>query len=391
MRGGLNLGKIFGIQIIIDWSWLFIFLLVTWNLVSVFSQTHPAWGGMNWVIAVAASLLFFASVLAHELAHSLMAIAQGLPVRNITLFLFGGVSNIERDPPSPRAEFLIAVVGPLTSIVLGVLFIFLARATMGPVDVTVQDPMQMLRQLSPLSTLLLWLGPINIILGIFNLIPGFPLDGGRILRSALWAGSNNLRWATRWAARVGQLIGWGLIVMGLAMAFGVQIPLFGTGLLAGLWLAFIGWFLISAANQSYRQVVIQDVLQDVPVSRLMLSEVATVSPDVPVSVLAYDHIMATNERAFPVESEGQLVGLVTLDDVRKVPRDAWERTPIREIMTLAGQLATIDPTDDASEAIRLLAEHEIRQLPVVREGNLAGLIRRDDVVRFLQMHSQLNE
>ncbi|MDQ4078661.1 MAG: site-2 protease family protein [Chloroflexota bacterium] len=390
-RSGFGLGRLFGININIDWSWFFIFLLVTWNLGAVFTQSHPQWGALNWLIAVLASILFFASVLAHELAHSLMARAQGLPVRNITLFLFGGVSNIERDPPSPKAEFLIAVVGPITSIVLGFLFLLLAGLATPGMGEAVGDPMNMLAQLNPLATLLFWLGPINIILGIFNLIPGFPLDGGRILRSILWAATDNLRRATRWAARVGQAIAWLFILMGIAMVFGAEIPIFGTGLLGGLWLAFIGWFLNTAAVQSYQQVVIQDVLEDVPVSRLMLTDIATVPPSIPVSALTYDHIMGSNERAFPVVDDGHMVGLVTLDDVRKVSRDEWESTAISDIMTPVDELATVTPEDESAEALRELAQREIRQLPVVQDGDLAGLIRRDDIVRWLQLHSELYE
>ncbi|MGE5222759.1 MAG: site-2 protease family protein, partial [Omnitrophica WOR_2 bacterium] len=197
MRNGFRIGRIFGISIYIDWSWIFIFLLVTWNLAgAVFPTLHPNWNTiLDLAVGLAASLLFFASVLAHELAHSLVAIARGLPVRRITLFIFGGVSNIEREPPSPLTEFLVAVVGPLTSIVLGVIFLFLGGSNQGIFGSFSTGQLQSLARLDPVSTLLLWLGPINIILGIFNLVPGFPLDGGRVLRSILWGISHNLRQA----------------------------------------------------------------------------------------------------------------------------------------------------------------------------------------------------
>ncbi|HBY94417.1 MAG: site-2 protease family protein [Ardenticatenaceae bacterium] len=390
MRGGFRIGRLFGINIGIDWSWLLIFLLVTWNLATVFSQVHPAWGpALNWGIAAVAAILFFASVLAHELAHSLVAKAQGLPVRNITLFLFGGVSNIEREPPSPGAEFLITVVGPITSIVLGVLFIIAANLSAGGLQRAMINPQRALAGLDPLTTLLLWLGPINILVGIFNLIPGFPLDGGRLLRSILWAITNNLRRATRWASYVGQAIAWLMIIAGIAMVFGVRIPFFGTGVIGGLWLAFIGWFLNNAAVQSYQQVVVQDVLEGVPVARLMRADVPTVPPEIPVSALVYDHVMGTDERAFPVLDGDRLVGLVTLEDVREVPRDQWDTTSVGQIMTRADQLVVVSPQEDAGAALNKLMQRDVRQVPVMENNHLVGIMRRRDIMRWLQMHSEL--
>jgi Zn-dependent protease/CBS domain-containing protein len=391
MRSGFRLGRLFGINIYIDWSWLLIFLLVTWNLWMLFSTMHPDWTfGLQLGLALAASLLFFASVLAHEMAHSLMAIAQGLPVRNIVLFLFGGVSNIEREPPSPRAEFLITIVGPITSVVLGLLFIVAAAAMIGPVGATARaDPQALFAQLGPIPTLLLWLGPINIILGLFNMIPGFPLDGGRILRSVLWAITGNLRRATRWASTVGQIVAWLFIITGIAMVFGVQVPIFGTGIIGGLWLAFIGWFLNSAAVQSYQQVVVQDVLEGVPVSRIMRTNPPLVSPLSTVGDLVYNDVMGTDDHGFPVLRDGRLVGLVTLEDVRKVPRENWDRVAVAEIMTPAEQLVHVTPRDDAAEAMEKLNRRDVRQLPVMENGDLVGLIRRRDLMRWLQLHSEL--
>lgn len=385
MRSGFRVARLFGINIYIDWSWSFIFLLVTWNLAAaVFPQLHPDWGlGLNLAVSVAASVLFFASVLAHEMAHSLMANARGLPVRRITLFIFGGVSNIEREPPSASTEFLVTVVGPLTSILLGVIFTFLGAASI-PAGVPLT---QALSQLDPLSTLLLWLGPINILLGIFNLIPGFPLDGGRILRSILWKISGDLRRATRWATMVGQGVAWLFIITGISMVFGIQIPILGTGLIAGLWLAFIGWFLNNAASQSYQQVVVQDLLEGVSVSRLMRSNAPTVDPGVPVSRLVYDYIMGTDERAFPVIEGERLVGLVCLEDVRKIPREEWNQTLVNQVMTPADQLDIVSPREDATDALAKLARRDVRQVPVVQNGELVGMLRRRDIMRWLQLQS----
>lgn len=390
MGKGFKIGSIFGINIRIDWSWLFIFLLVTWNLAFVFGEFHSDWGTvLRWSTAILAALLFFASVLAHEISHSLVARAQGLPVRSITLFLFGGVASIEREPTSPRNEFFMALVGPLTSFAIGFVLLLVAGAIAGPVMGAMTNPEQVLGGLSPLATLLMWVGSVNIFVGIFNLLPGFPLDGGRIVRSIFWAITDNLRRATRWASGIGSFIAWMMIIGGIAMVFGVSIPFFGSGI-GGLWLAFIGWFLNSAATQGYQQVVVQDILEGVTVSRMMRSEPPTVSPDLPVSILVNDYVMGSDDHSFPVMDDEGLAGIVTLEDIRKAPREAWDRTKVGEIMTPSDDLEVAGPDDDASEALNKLGRRDVRQLPVVSHGRLVGLLRRRDIIRWLQLHSELD-
>lgn len=389
MTDGFRIGRIFGVNIRIDWSWLFIFVLVTWNLSAVFGNTHPDWSAwLSWGVALVAALLFFASVLAHELAHSLVARARGIPVRGITLFLFGGVSNIQREPPSPRAEFVMAIAGPLTSVVLGGLLLLLGSAVAG-VSPQGMDPNQFLGELSPLTTLLLWLGSVNILVGVFNMIPAFPLDGGRVLRSILWGASDDLRRATRWASWVGQGIAWLMILTGLSMVFGVQVPVLGSGPINGLWLAFIGWFLNSNASQSYRQMIINDVLEGVPVSRIMRTEPPTVRADVSVDSLVHDRIMQSDDHAFPVLEGDRLAGVVCLHDVRAISRDEWETTAVRQIMTPAEELVTVEPDEDAAAALGKLQQQDVRQLPVVTDGSLSGLLRRRDVLRYLRVESDV--
>ncbi len=391
MNSGVHVGRIFGINIQIDWSWVFIFLLVTWSLaVGLFPSWHPDWSpALSWAVALSASILFFASVLMHELAHSLVAKAKGLPVRRITLFLFGGVSNIDREPPSPKAEFLITIVGPITSILLGAVFLMLSRISFGLESTVPTEPSEIFARLNPFSTLLLWLGSINILVGIFNMIPGFPLDGGRVLRSLLWMATGSLRKATRWASATGQAIAWIFIVSGIVVVFGAQLPIFGKGLINGLWLILIGWFLNGAAIAGYRQVVIRDLLEDVPVGRLMRRDMPVVPPDLSVSALVYQWIMGTDERAFPVVIGGRMVGLVCLEDARKLPREAWDSTPVEQIMTKAEQLDVVSPREDANEAFEKLTRRDVRQVPVMEDGQLVGLLRRRDIVKWLQMHSEL--
>jgi Zn-dependent protease/predicted transcriptional regulator len=391
MRSGFKVGKLFGINIFIDWSWLLIFLLVTWNLAgAVFPNLHPDWNqGLNIALGVAASLLFFISILLHELAHSLVAKARGLPVHRITLFFFGGVSNIEREPPSPPTEFLIAVVGPITSLVLGAGFIWLGGQNIPEMNEAVNSPMQVLAGLGPLATMLLWLGPINILIGLFNLLPAFPLDGGRILRSIMWSMMDNFRKATRWATAIGQGFGWLMILIGLAMVFGATLPVLGTGILNGIWFAFIGWFLINAASQSYQQVVIEDMLEGVPITRLMREPAPSVPPDISISSLVYDHVMQGEERAFPVMDGEHLLGMVYVESIRDINRSDWDTLTVKEVMVPQEEIEAVSPREDAMDAFQKLIKQEVRQIPVVQNGELVGMLRRKDFLRWLQVHSEM--
>lgn len=387
---GYKILNLFGIEIKVDPSWLFIFLLVTFNLaVGVFPALHPQWGAaLSWGVGVAASVLFFSSVLAHELAHSLVARSKGLPITEITLFIFGGVSNIEREPETPGAEFVMALAGPLTSIVLGIIFLFIGNFLVGGLGLIAQNPQQALLGVGPLATLFIWLGPINILLGFFNLIPGFPLDGGRLLRAILWAATNNLKKATRWASWAGQVFGWIFIFIGVFMALGIPVPFFGRGLFGGLWLLFIGWFLSNLASQGYRQVLLEDVLRDVRTSTLMRPMFSTVSPEVSVSSLVNEHIMGTEDRAFLVIDGGDLRGIVTLDDVRKVSQSHWGRTKVVEIMTPREELITVAADEPAIKAFEKLTGSDVNQLPVLKQDQAVGLVSRRDILLWLQAHGE---
>jgi len=385
---GFRIGRFFGIDIRIDWTWLIIFALVTYSLGNTFGQFHAGWSPrLRWGLAIVAALLFFGSVLAHELAHSLVSQARGNPVSSITLFLFGGVSNIKEEPDSPQGEFWMAIMGPVTSIVIGFVLLLIGGVVGGPIAAATA-PSDVLPQLGPVRTMILWLGSVNVTLGIFNMIPGFPLDGGRVLRSILWAITDSLRQATRWASWVGQGFGWAMIVAGIAMAFGVSIPIFGSGLGSGLWLTFIGWYLNNASSQSYQRVVVQDILEGVPVKRMMRTDPPTVSPSISVESLVNEHIMGSDDHAFPVLDGGELAGIATLDDVRSVPQGVWESTSVREIMTPGDQCTVLEPDEDAAEAMTRLAACDVRQLPVMDNGRLVGVLRRQDVIQWLRLHAE---
>lgn len=381
-----RIGKLSGIDIRVDWSWLFIFALLTWNLSSVFSRWHPDWPAYEFIaIALTASLLFFGCILLHELAHSLVARRYGLRVRSITLFLFGGVSNIEHEPRLARAEFFTAIVGPITSILLGVGFLFL---TLASTDVSLGDTETArlgLAQLGPAVTLLAWLGPINLVIGVFNLIPAFPLDGGRVLRSILWASSGDLRLATRRVSALGQVFGWLFIVTGIAMVFGVHVVFFGTGLVGGLWLAFIGWFLRTAAAESYRRLAIDDALAGHTVEELMRRDGPTVAPELALATLVHDYVIQSDNRAFPVVRDGKLLGLVSLSDVRRISPDQWSTTPVDRVMRKDDSLIVANPDEPLAEAFEHLATQNVGQLPVLDHGQLVGMLLRSDVGRWLEL------
>ncbi|MBX3232536.1 MAG: site-2 protease family protein [Labilithrix sp.] len=386
MRGGFRLGQLFGIQLGVDWSWGLIFLLLTWNLTTVFHEWHPSWsGGACFVLAVVAALLFFASVVAHELAHARVAQAFGMRVREIRLFLFGGVSNLEREPPSPKAELLIAVAGPLVSITLGVLFLFTATLTLSHVDPA--DPVATLASLGPLGTLLFWLGPVNLVVGVFNLIPGFPLDGGRVLRALVWRATGSLHRATEAATMMGRIVGWSFVLLGILMSFGAQIPFFGTGAGRGIWLAFIGWFLSSAAERSFGALLVEEALEGTRVGHLMRRSGYVVPVGTSVREVVNDWFMRSSDHAFPVvDGRERLVGLVCVADVRKLAQDRWDTTSVSEVMTPREELAVVSPNDNAHAALRKLGELNVDQLPVLDEGLLVGMLTRADVARWLELN-----
>ena len=381
-----RIGKLFGIEIRIDSSWIFIFVLLTWNLCTVFSGWHPDWPLFEaFSIALVSSLLFFGCILLHELAHSLVARRHDLRVRSITLFLFGGVSNIEHEPPSARSEFFIAIVGPITSILLGIGFLGTALLTTRVSLADTGPAWGGYAQLGPFETLLAWLGPVNLTIGVFNLIPAFPLDGGRVLRSILWGIGGDLRTSTRRVSAIGQTFGWLFIVSGIAMTFGAHVLFFGTGFVAGLWLAFIGWFLRDAAAQSYRRLAIDEALAGHTVEEVMRRGGATVSPELSVAALVHDHFVRSGERALPVVRAGQLVGLVSMSDLRAVPSADWPATQVGAVMRPRTSLTVTAPEEPLAEAFARLAQGDLGQLPVLEGGRLVGMLQRRDIARWLEL------
>lgn len=370
MRSSINLGKLFGIPFGVNYTWFIIFVLVTVSLAGYhFPQTYPDWSRpLYWIIGIATSLLFFGSVLAHELCHSLVAIRFGIPVRNITLFLFGGVSTITREATKPGHELLMAFAGPASSLVLGGLFgllYFLTRTTV-----------------QPIAALALYLAGINVLLGLFNLLPGFPLDGGRVFRAIVWGVTGNYEQSTRIAAVLGQGIAYLFIIGGILIAF--------TGnLLSGLWFAFIGWFLENAASQSQRQLVLRDYLRGYTAADVMRSDCATISGEGSVQQLVDQEVLPKGQRCFLVTTGGELRGIVTLHEIRGVPREDWPTTPVRDAMTGFDEILAVPPEEEAYRVLEKMDAEDVNQIPVVKDHRLVGVVARDSVLRFIRTRAEL--
>lgn len=374
MEAQIKLGAIFGVKIGLHYSWLIIALLVTLSLVSQFDVINPQWGpGVIWATAIVTALLFFATLLLHELSHAAVARSRGLPVKSITLFALGGVAQIEKEAADAKTEFWIAIVGPITSIVIGAACLTLAWSFGWSSSA---EPR------TPLTAVLQWLGYINIALAVFNMIPGFPLDGGRVLRAIVWWITGDPTRSTRIAARVGQFIAFGFIVWGIFRFFG------GAGF-GGLWLTLIGWFLLDAARASYAQVEISENLRGVKVGEVMASDWPVVDGHMNLQTLVDEHLLKTGERCFVVEDEGRVSGLVTPHEVKTVERAKWPQTTVVEVMRPLKSLHTVVPETPITKALEVMGREDLNQLPVVHDGRLKGIISRSHILRLLRTRTEL--
>jgi Zn-dependent protease/CBS domain-containing protein len=373
LHNSIRLFTVRGIEVGVHYSWLIIFLLLTWSLGGFAFRQVP---GVElseieyWLLAVVAALLLFVSVLIHELAHSFMAQAQGLAAKSITLFIFGGVSNLGGEAKKPSTEFLVAIVGPLTSFALAILA-GLVWAASWEVDVRI-------------GLVAGYVAIINVILGLFNLIPGFPLDGGRVLRAILWTATGNVRRATEAAATVGKIIAWGLFAFGLFRILGAG-DLFG-----GIWMAAIAWFLHNAASTSVAQVVFETRLRRVRARDITRPDGTAVAPGLTVAELIDDYLLPRNRRAMPVADNGRLVGVVTVSDIQQVPVADRGRVTVAQVMGGTDGLVTVDADARVQDAVELLAERDFEQLPVLEDGRLVGMLTRADVMRQLQLREALD-
>jgi Zn-dependent protease/CBS domain-containing protein len=372
MGPGWKVGRLAGIELAIHPSLLVIAFIVTMSLAFQLAAQFPLWpDSLHWTLAAVTAALFFASVLAHELSHAIVARRFGLRVEGITLFIFGGVTSIDDDSRTPRQEALIAVAGPLTSILIGGLLLLVTYVTAQP----------------QVGAVLGWLGFINIMLGLFNLIPGFPMDGGRVLRALLWRVRGDRLSATRNAAQVGRAFAY------LLIGFGVLVTLQSRGsIVGGIWLALIGWFLSNAAEATLAQTGVEKSLLGVRVRDAMETTPPSVSPNELVAELVNDRLLRGADRSFLVRhDDGGLAGLVTLGDVRRLPRERWAGARVTDIMTRYPDLATIGPEVPLMDALRTLQDREVGQLPVVEADGRrpVGLVTRQGILRLLEARVKL--
>jgi Zn-dependent protease/predicted transcriptional regulator len=360
--------RVRGIPIYIDLSWLIVFALVTLTVSGLFRQSAPELPTAHvWIMAVIAALGFFTCIVLHELGHALVGRASGMPIRGITLFLFGGVAELGREPPSAKSEFWMAIAGPAVTAVLIVLFVLLRS-----VGEQAGWPLQVLLVLD-------YLGYINIMVLIFNLVPAFPLDGGRVFRAAAWAWTGDLRRATRWASLTGRGFGYLLAIWG---AF--QLLLF-LNVAAGMWMIFIGLFLSSLARRSFEDVVARELLAGEPVSRFMSPDPITVDPNLDLRHLVEDYVYRHHRKVFPVMADGHVEGLVSAQSLQNVPRDAWDQHTVSEIMERDVGDITITPQTDALRALRQMQQSGSTRLLVMENGRLVGIVSLRDLMDFLNL------
>ena len=363
-RHNIPLGRILGIPIGLDYSWFVVFALLTWMLAgSYYPAEFKDWSPLlYWFMGAVTAIMLFVSVLLHELGHSVVALRYNIPVRSITLFLFGGVAQIGAEPPSAIAEFLIAIAGPLVSLVLAVLFYSVQPLVAG---------------MEPLLGLAKYLAYINLALVLFNLIPGYPLDGGRVFRAIVWAITGNMRRATLIAANVGRFFAFLFIFAGVWQMFSGN---FG----GGLWIAFIGWFLDNAASAQVQQVMFQGLLAGHRVSQAMSTHCTAVPADLTLQQLVDEHILGTGQRCFLVNRGGNTIGLMTLHRIKEVPRGQWATTNAAQVILPLEHLKCVDPDTELWAALQEMDRDGVNQLPVTRDHHVIGMLSREDVITFLR-------
>jgi Zn-dependent protease len=365
--------NLFGIPIYVDASWFIILALVTLTLAQNFGGLLPGLDPWNyWVMALVAAVSFFVCIVLHEMGHALAARAQGMPMRGITLFLFGGVAELGGEPPSAKSEFIVAIAGPLVSVLLAGGFLLLSvlgTATGGNAAVVL---------------VLYYLFAINAIVLVFNMIPAFPLDGGRVLRSALWGATGSLRRATYWASRLGQGFAWLLIAVGV-------FRFFQNDWIGGIWMGLIGLFLNNAARAGYQQVIVRQMLEGEPVRHFMNPQPIVVPPSLDLRQWVEDYVYRHHRKTFPVASNGRLEGVITTQALTQIPRGEWERHTVGEVVRQDLKACSIAPDADALEALSKMQRTGFSRLLVTEGDRLVGIISLKDLLRFLQLKMELEE
>ncbi|HVO81216.1 MAG TPA: site-2 protease family protein [Terriglobales bacterium] len=374
MRASIKLGRVFGVELGLHYSWFVIALLIVFSLANHFHEVNRGWGDdVIWAAAVLTGILFFAGLFAHELSHALVAKARGLPIHCITLFLLGGMAQIEKEATDAKTEFWMGIAGPIASAVIGIVLLTLAlasgwtwRAEPG----------------TPGVAILVWLGYINLLLGAFNMIPGFPLDGGRVLRAIIWWITQNADRATRAATTVGQIVAVLFIMYGL-------LHFFGRDVFGGLWMAFIGWFLLQASTASRTHLQAESLLRGLRVRDLMSTDCPHVAGNTLLQHFVDEELLRTGRRCFLVMEDSRVIGLITPTEVGKVERDRWPVLQVRNAMRPLDQVHSVAPDTSAMEAIEKMASEDVNQLPVMSNGQLEGIVTRGHILQVLQSRAAL--
>ena len=371
-QGSLQLWSIRGIPIRIHFTWLIIFGLMSWTLASgYFPQRYPDLPvAAYWLKAIIAALFLFGSILVHELMHAITAQKLQVPITGITLFALGGVAEMQGDPPSPGAEFKIAIVGPLASFVLAGVFWLLWQALDGEGGG------------GTLAAVALYLVTLNLVVAIFNLLPAFPLDGGRVLRSVIWGITHSLKRATYWATRVGRGFAYLLILLG-------GVALFAGAGFQGVWMALIGLFLLQGAQAGYSHVLVQEALASVAVRDIMVREVVTVPPSSSVTDVVNRYFLVHGYGGFPVVENGRVLGVVSLTELKQVPAEDRDRVSVREVMLPLEARLTLAPNDDVAVALQRMTQEGLARLVVMERGRMVGLLTKTGLSRFLQTKLEL--
>ncbi len=368
----LPVGKIMGVKIRLHYTWFIIFVFITWTLAVFYMpfQYPNLTYDVYWITGFVSSVILFSSVLFHELFHTYFALRKGIQVPSITLFLFGGVTQIAEEPQDPGFEFKMALAGPASSFLLSLIFsliwLLALQLNLPPIIVAPLDYG--------------WL--INALLGSFNLIPAFPMDGGRILRAGIWKVKKDVIVATRIASRAGEAIAY------LFIFFGLFLIIFN-GFISGFWLILIGWFIKSGAEASLNQTVISQALSNVKVSEVMTKDVHTIPPNASISDAVENYFYKYKHGGFPVVEDGNLLGMLTTQDIRTVAKERWSALQVKDIMTSSEKLVKAQPEEPVADVFLKLSKHNIGRLPIVKDGKLVGIITRSDIMRVIRLKTEL--
>jgi Zn-dependent protease/CBS domain-containing protein len=369
LKSRLEVVEVWGIPIRVHLSWVLVFGLVTWSLAGgYFPAEYPGWTARSyWAIGAVTALAFFVSILIHELGHSWVARRNGIPIESITLFVFGGVARITREPDTPGVEFRMAIAGPVTSFVLAGLF---------------AGAWQLAREAPLLAAPAIWLARINFLVAVFNLVPGFPLDGGRLLRAAVWHFTGSLHRASQVAAFTGQLVAFGLIGWGI-------LTVMGGNVIGGMWLAFIGWFLQNAAAHSHAEANLRELLRDVTVAQAMTSDCRRIERGASLERIVREEVLGAGRRCFAVTEGGRLTGLLTLHEIKAIPQERWAAVTAGEVMTPAGKVTVVEPNANLLTALEKLDDANVAQVPVLAAGELVGMIGREQILHYVRVRAEL--